>query len=308
MLKEGLKVARGMADDIGPVFAEAARSVPIADQAERSYISNLIERARQGDLGIYTLLLGARSVGVICYKTLDGDAELVFGHAGGSEAYFLGSVAEGLFSEGIHTVRSNFNWPAPRGFISAARDMGFVVTERMGMCLSPAPVKPAYDGFDILPWKDDYAGEVCRIMYESQAPADIPVYPMLARPEGVRALMDSVMAGKHGRFLRGLSYVAWAGGRPVGFIISTMLSDGSILILDLGVDRGHRKRGIGGALLDRLSGDAYREGHGLIVLAVTSNNYDAIRLYERKGFKVNGYFRQHVLSKIATPSGGTPSP
>jgi len=41
---------------------------------------------------------------------------------------------------------------------------------------------------------------------------------------------------------------------------------------------------------------------------VTSNNYDAIRLYERKGFKVNGYFRQHVLSKMATHTGGTPSP
>jgi len=124
MLKEGLNVARGMAEDAGLVFADAARSAPAADQVERSYINSLIERARHGDLGVYTLLLGARSVGVICYRALDGDAELVFGHSGGGEAYFLRSVAEGLFSEGMHTVRSNFNWPAPHGFISAARDMG----------------------------------------------------------------------------------------------------------------------------------------------------------------------------------------
>jgi len=114
----------------------------------------------------------------------------------------------------------------------------------------------------------------------------------------VKMLVDSVLADRHGKFLPALSYVARAGGVPIGFIISTMLTDGAILILDLGVDRHSRKKGVGGALMDRLVGDAFRDGHGEIVLAVTSNNYDAIRLYERKGFKVNGYFKQHVLSKV----------
>lgn len=308
----GLTVARGMTEGIGHVFSDAARTVPITDQVERSYINNLMERARHGDVGIYTLLSGVHVSGVILYRSLDGDAELVFGHVvgGSGEAFFLKNVVDGLFSEGMHTVRSNFTWPDPGGFIPAAKDMGFIVTERMGMCLSPGPSKPSCKGFDIMPWNDAYMGEVCHIMCENQAPADLPVYPMFSRPEGVRALMESVAADRHGRFLRGLSYVAASGGSLVGFIVSTMLTDGSILVLDLGVASGHRKKGIGGALLDRLIGDAYRAGHGEIVLAVTSNNYDAIRLYERKGFKVNGYFRQHVLSKVypATPWGGNPSP
>jgi ribosomal protein S18 acetylase RimI-like enzyme len=301
---DGPVVTRDITDDIGGVFADAAGKVPIADQAERTYINCLLDRARRGELGIFVLSSGARAVGAICYRALDGDAELVFGHTmAGNEDFFLETAARCLFSDGIHTVRSNFNWPDSRGFIEAARDMGFNVTERMSMGLSPAAVKPSYGGFDILPWHDRHAGDICRIMCRDQSPADLPVYPMFSRPEGVRALMDSVMLDRHGKFLRELSYIASAGGMFVGFLLSTMLSDGSILILDLGVDRDHRKKGIGGALLDRLIGDAHGAGYGQIVLAVTSSNYDAIRLYERKGFKVNGYFRQHVLSKIspATP-------
>ena len=306
----GLNVIKGSVEGVGHVFADAAHTVPVTDQVERGYIHHLIDRVRRGDLGMYTLLSGTKAVGVICYKALDGDAELVFGHSmGAGEAFFLKSVTDSLFSEGMHTVRSNFNWPDPRGFIPAANGMGFVVTERMGMCVAPCPVKPSYSGFDILPWTDLDREDVCRIMYENQSPADLPVYPMFSRPEGVRALMDSIIADRHGLFMRNLSYVATVSGRPAGFIISTLLTDGSILILDVGVDRPYRKKGIGGALLDRLIGDAFRDGHSEVVLAVTSNNYDAIRLYERKGFKVNGYFRQHVLSKIVpAPAGCSPSP
>jgi GNAT superfamily N-acetyltransferase len=240
-------------------------------------------------------------VGTICYKALDGDAELVFGHVvdGSPEAYFLESVVRGLFDGGVHTVRSNFNWPEPGGFIRAAQAMGFAMTERMSMCLRPGPVTgTAPDGIGLQAWQDCHAGEVCRIMHEAQSPADRPVYPMFSQPEGVKDLMDSVMRGRHGHFLKELSFVAVA-DRVIGFLISTLLSDGSILILDVGVDRDYRRRGVGGAMLDRLIGDSYAGGRGLIVLAVTSNNYDAIRLYERKGFKVNGYFRQYVLSKIS---------
>lgn len=292
----GMEVSRGATEDIGDVFSDAAIKT-----AEGAYVHCLLDRVRQGELGVYALSARCRTVGAVCYTALDGDAELVFGHVigGGPEAYFLESTVGELFESGIHTVRSNFNWPEPEGFIRGAQAMGFAMTERMSMCLRPTPAGGNVPGdFSLLAWQDCHAGEVCRIMHEAQSPADQPVYPMFSRPEGVKDLMDSVQQGKHGRFLKELSYVAVA-GRVIGFLISTLLSDGSILILDIGVDRGYRRRGIGGAMLDRLIGDSYAGGHGLIVLAVTSSNYDAIRLYERKGFKVNGYFRQYVLSKIS---------
>jgi GNAT superfamily N-acetyltransferase len=295
----GLEVSRAITDDVGDVLEDAAMAVQ--DPAERAYIHCLVDRARSGELGIYTLSARCRTTGAIFYRSLDGDADLVFGHVvdGSGEAFFLGSVTDGLFSQGIHTIRSNFSWPEPGAFIREARALGFRVIERMSMCIGPAAITPSGNGFAIIPWQDYHLGEVSGIMCRDQSPADLPVYPMFSRPEGVRALMDSVLCNRHGQFMRDLSYVATKGGRIVGFLVTTQLPDGSLLILDVGVDRDHRRMGIGGALLDSLIGGAYRSGFSQIVLAVTSNNYDAIRLYERKGFKVNGYFRQHVLSKIS---------
>lgn len=304
------RVERGVTEGIGPVFADAARTVPVTETAARGYIHGLMERARRGDLGIYTLLAGGHAGGVILYQAIDGDADLVFGHVtGGGEALLLGRAVDGLFRDGMHTVRSNFTWPDPRGFIPAARAMGFVATERMGMCRTPGPATPSCRGFDLLPWSDTQAGAVCRIMCQNQAPADLPVYPVFSQPDGARALMDSVLAGRHGPFLRDLSYVAAMAGRPVGFILGTRVPGDGVLILDLGVEAAHRKMGIGGALLDALIGAACRGGYGEIVLAVTAQNHDAIRLYESRGFRVNGHFRQHVLSKVspAIPSGGIQS-
>ncbi len=298
----GLEIRKGATEDVGNVFTAAARSVSITDTVEHSYINSLLDRSKRGELGLYALMAGCRTVGAMCYRELDRDAELVFGHvlagAGDVEGYFLESVVDDLFEKGIHTVRTNFNWPEPHRFTEEARALGFTMSERMGMCRSPVPVTPSCAGCEIGPWQDRHTADVCRAMCEDQAPVDRAVYPVFSRPEGARALMDSVLNDRHGKFLRELSYVACADGRPIGFLISTLLPEGSILILDISVDRDHRRRGVGGALLDRLVGDAYAGGYGQIVLAVTAGNDDAIRLYERKGFKVNGYFRQHVLSKI----------
>jgi GNAT superfamily N-acetyltransferase len=294
---DGLDVSRGATDDLDGVFIEAARMT-----MEGPYVLCLLDRVRAGELGVYVLSARCRTIGAICYKVLDGDAELIFGHAidGGAEAFFFEGVVRGLFESGAHTVRSNFNWPEPDAFVRAALAMGFTVTERMSMCRCTAPI--SYDappGFRVLAWQDGLAGGVCRVMCDAQAPADRAVYPMFGLPEGARMLMESILQDRHGKFLRELSYVATSGEMPVGFLISTLLPDGSVLILDIGVDPGCRRLGIGGAMLDRLIGDSYASGYGLIVLAVTSNNYEAIRLYRRKGFSVNGHFMQYVLSRTS---------
>jgi len=183
-------------------------------------------------------------------------------------------------------------------FRSGAAAIGFTITERMSMYLAPRPAHPEFRDFELSPWRDAYAGDVCAIMCEDQSPADRPVYPIFGKLEGVRTLMDSIMHDRHGTFLKELTCVAMADRRLIGFLLCTMLNDGSVLILDIGVHHDYRKMGVGSAMLDRLINGAYDRGYGQIVLAVTTKNYDAIRLYERKGFKVNGYFRQYVLSKV----------
>jgi ribosomal protein S18 acetylase RimI-like enzyme len=293
----GVEVIRGAAENLRDVFEDAARCAPPEDEA---YISYLMEMAIRGNVCVYSLLARCHAIGVICYRMLDGDAELAFGHAtrGDVEPYFLRFVVKDLFSSGAHTVRSNFNWPVPWGFIRGAEEMGFKMVERMSMCLAPRPVKPSACGFEVLSWDGRRACDISTVLSKCQAQADRSVYPALCRPEGAMALVNSVMRDEHGRFMRGLSYLAVAGGHVIGFLISTMMSDGSILILSIGVEPGHRRMGVGGAMLDRLIGDAYDAGHGQVILAVTSNNYDAIRLYLRKGFRVSSHYRHYVMSRI----------
>jgi|GEM_PF-6240480 len=296
-----LIIGKAITDDAADVFADAIRWVPVSDTSERAYINVLLDRVRCGELGIYTLSAGCKTVGVICHRALDGDVELVFGHLLGETrdvAYFLEAAVQDLFNGGAHTVRSNFTWPEPHEFIKAATSLGFTMTERMSMGLAPSTTGQKRGNFELFPWHDRYAPEVCRIMCEDSSPADRHVYPMFSRPDGARMLMDSVLNDRHGQLLRDLCCVARSGDHTIGFLLSTMLPDGSVLVLNIAVERGHRRMGVGGAMLDRLSEDSYLKGYRQILLAVTSNNYEAIRLYERKGFKVNGFFRQYVLSKI----------
>ncbi len=298
----GLEFGKGITEDAADVFTDAVNAVPVSDKSERAYTRVLFDRVQQGELGIYTLSARCRTVGVICYRSLDGDVELVFGHllatAGNAEGYFLKEAVNDLFTCDVHTIRSNFNWPDPHGFVRAARRMGFVMTERMSMGMTPSLIGHPPAQFDLLPWHDDYAKDVCGIMVDGASPADVPVYPMFSKPEGARMLMDSVLKDRHGKLLRDLSCVAKENEKTVGFLLSTLLPDGSVLILNIAVIKENRNMGVGGAMLDRLIGDSYLRGYSQIMLAVTANNNDAIRLYERKGFKVNGYFRQYVMSRV----------
>lgn len=292
-----------LTDGIVHVFDEAVKEFSVSEYSERAYIRGLPGRIRRGDLGIYTLSLCGRFIGAICYRLVDGDAELVFGSLLSGfeyEEYFLRRVVDNLFSSGVHTVRSGLAWPHGEGFIEAAMRMGFAMTERIGMARYASGVEPSVGpcrGFELLPWKDEYAEEVCLIMCAHSAPSDKNVYPVLSTREGSLSLIRSMMMDKHGKFLRELSLVAKANDKTVGFLISTLLLDGSVLVLDIAVDSEYRKRGIGSAMMRWLVSECAVKNKDQIVLAVTAQNLDAIRLYEHLGFRQNMAFRQYVLSR-----------
>jgi len=209
-------------------------------------------------------------------------------------------VVEDLFSSGVHTVRSALAWPRSGGFIDSAVRMGFMMTERIGMVryvASPEPPVGLCQGFVLLPWRDECVEDVCLLMCAHSAPSDRNVYPVLSTREGALELIQSMMMDKHGKFLRELSLVAKVDEKIVGFLISTQLQDGSVLVLDIAVDSEYRRRGIGSAMMRWLVNECAAKNRNQIVLAVTEQNMSAIRLYERLGFKRNMAFSQYVLSR-----------
>ena len=85
--------------------------------------------------------------------------------------------------------------------------------------------------------------------------------------------------------------VADAEGSVVGYAGLCAYKSGEAYVQTIGVDAGRRHEGIGTALLTDLLTDAQRRGCRHVDLEVRDGNSDAIRLYERHGFRRIGLRR-----------------
>ena len=140
--------------------------------------------------------------------------------------------------------------------------------------------------------------------------------PATARPLGSRDL-DSVMAIERAAFtdpwprsafveLLGQSHVrAFAVDGPdgplAGYAFASVAADEGE-ILNLAVEPGVRRRGLGQDLLDALLAMLRREGVGIVHLEVRESNAAAMRLYERAGFRPvstrRGYYRNPTENAV----------
>jgi L-amino acid N-acyltransferase YncA len=59
------------------------------------------------------------------------------------------------------------------------------------------------------------------------------------------------------------------------------------------VDRGHRRRGAGRALLDALTDEAERRGYWKLIGLIFPTNAASVKLLERTGFQEVGLYRRH---------------
>ncbi len=87
--------------------------------------------------------------------------------------------------------------------------------------------------------------------------------------------------------------VAEAGGAPVGYGMWTVL-DGVPTVVTLHVLPAHRRRGLGAALLDRVTDDVRSAGHDVLALGVHRAN-PARHLYESAGFTTAGEDGDYLL-------------
>jgi ribosomal protein S18 acetylase RimI-like enzyme len=297
---DGLEAGTTITPAVEVAFVEAATGV---SELERLYIMSLIDRVRRGDLCLISLHSGGEVAGAACYRSVDGEAEVVFGFLRpayrGIEHAFLETVVRALAKSGVTVVRTGFTWPDAGPVIAAAARMGFSTVHRISMAKDvedshlffyvPAP------GIQVLPWSPWYFEDACRIMYEESEPADRVLYPLFGSPEGARKLLLSIVQGRHGTFMPGLSAVCQAGGAIVGFLLCALLADGSVLVLDIAVSKACRRTGAGTKMLEYLIGKCAAQGNRQIVLAVTADNAAAIGLYKKMGFQDVATFDQHVL-------------
>jgi ribosomal protein S18 acetylase RimI-like enzyme len=300
--EERLELSTAITPDVEAAFQEAAMAMH-AGETERVYVMGLLDRVRHGELFIFVLSRQSGIVGAVCCRGVDGEAELVFGFlrpsCPGFERVFLGKIVDALARQGTRVLRTGFTWPGAGGFIAAAADMGFYTVRRISMALDVAGSGRFFHGsapgVNVRPWSQAFFEDTCRIMYEESEPSDRKVYPLFASPEGARALLLSVVQNRHGTFMPGLSAVCVVEGRVSGFLLSSLLSDGTVLVLDIAVRKAYRRMGIASRMIEYLIGRCAATGKRQIVLAVTATNAAAIGLYKKMGFRQVATFDQHVL-------------
>jgi ribosomal protein S18 acetylase RimI-like enzyme len=127
------------------------------------------------------------------------------------------------------------------------------------------------------------------------SPADVVVGPLgpddLAAAE---ALVDAAIAGRHQVRLGATVDVlalpavgAWAGDRLVGLAAWDPTGPGGRSELAaLAVAEDHRGRGVAAALVEAVADAARAAGAAAQWLVTTNDNLDALRLYQRHGFRL----------------------
>ena len=98
-------------------------------------------------------------------------------------------------------------------------------------------------------------------------------------------------------------FVATEGGIPVGFTqlypkYSSMRAVKNWILNDLYVDKGHRKKGIGEALVKTAITFARNEGATFVQLETAVDNFTAQRLYEAIGFQKQEPDTEFVVYRI----------
>lgn len=95
---------------------------------------------------------------------------------------------------------------------------------------------------------------------------------------------------------RALLLVADRGGQLAGFAACSRVLDEATL-LALAVDPGHRRRGVGGALLGKTLGALAGAGLRRCLLEVRASNTAAIALYRHQGFLEDGRRRGYYPAR-----------
>lgn len=113
-------------------------------------------------------------------------------------------------------------------------------------------------------------------------PADRPAVAAL-----VARLWGDDVAVAHGVVFRPAElpgFIAVDGDAIVGLLTYTRVDAATVEIVT--IDALERARGVGTALLDAMSAAAAAQGARRLVLTTTNDNVDALRFYQRRGFRL----------------------
>jgi ribosomal protein S18 acetylase RimI-like enzyme len=272
----------------------------LSDEQGRPY--TLAAAGVDGSYDLVFLLCDGKPIGVMSFEVKEDDVQLFFCYVGdvykAYEGQFFSMIVSHFQSAGMSVIRTNFLWPAPERCIEAARNMGFRLIERIEMGRESDrdfPVRQLPPGIEIARWSDEYLDRAARLLSENGNEIDRLIYPQEQTFAGARSQLKKITGNMYGNFLADQSLVARDGSEVIGMLLVTDFPGEPLLIPQVILDRDHRGKGIASAMIGRVIRDTARCGYSKMRLMVNGHNADAIRLYERKGFRTLFVYKQYVL-------------
>lgn len=169
-------------------------------------------------------------------------------------------------------------------------DSNYYKRYRMDAELSVRRLPPSLPtGYRLVAWNDALIDVHARTKFRAfRGEIDANVFPCLGDLEGCRRLMREIR-GKSGFLPDATWLVAW-GRSPeelqwCGTIQGVSDRNGVGMIQNVGIVPGHRGRGLGSVLIQQALLGFRQYGLRRASLEVTAANTDAIRLYQRLGFR-----------------------
>jgi GNAT superfamily N-acetyltransferase len=100
-----------------------------------------------------------------------------------------------------------------------------------------------------------------------------------------------VSRGRHYRLAELAGFVAWDGSTRVGSATYLIEASGCGL---LSIEAVTRLRGIGSALIAAVEDVAKQAGCDVVWLTTTNDNLDALRFYQRRGYRIGRIYRDEM--------------
>jgi len=234
------------------------------------------------------------------YKGLIGDLYVrsAYRSRGGEARLFRALLADLIGTANVRRVEGQLLLLDRAVGETLQRERCVEVRERLLMSLSvvgPAGASPAmatgkaYGRFYVEPWHDHHhesAAAAIALSYSDHL--DSRINDQYRTVAGARRFINNIVQFPGcGVFFKGGSYVAFdiATGSLAGLVLVSFVGEETGHITQLCVTPAARGRGLGYELLRQAVGTLRMHGAKRISLTVTAGNADAIRLYERCGFK-----------------------
>ncbi len=225
---------------------------------------------------------------------------------GAAEARLFRTVLDDLIRSGVRRVESQLLLSSPAMDQALRQDRGVDVRERLLMSLrgdsgAPLPAGRAAGRYYIEPWADHHhesAAGVIALAYNGHI--DSRINDQYQTQAGARRFIYNIVQFPGcGTFFRPASFVAFdlRSGVVAGIVLTSFVGNETGHITQLCVTPAARARGLGYELLRQAVGVLWANGARRISLTVTAANAEAVRLYERVGFREVRRFSAYVWER-----------